>query len=633
MHRNLGIILAECALLDEAAASLDHARELDTGDAETHIALGGVYDKMGERDRAIACFEAAVSLEPRNALAHNNLGVIYDRSGDEAEAERRYKAAINNNPDLAEPYNNLGSLLSSEGSVDEAISLFRRALEIDPQYLSAYNNLAACLFRNGDLAGSIAASRAALRQDPDSFATTARLFEALQLACEWPEIEEVCARLDRQTHQALQQGQRPDEPPLVNISRTADPAFNLEVARSWSRQLVRDLGPTPFAPRPRTDRTGEPRLTIGYLSSDLWEHPVAYLTRGLFSLHDRDRFRINVYSAGKDDGSVYRQEAMRDSDHFVDIRREPLAVTARRIFEDRVDILVDLGGHTTASRMAICAWRPSPIQATWIGFTGSTGADFIDYIITDRVVTPEDQASYYAERFAYLPDSYIMNGPPPREHPSDADRPVDRAAWQLPENGFVYCSFVTSHKIEPRLFDSWMRILRATDGSVLWLYEANQAVESNLRREAAARGVDPDRLRFGGKVGRDDHIARLRCADLALDSWTYGGHTTTSDALLADVPVVVLTGGHFASRVSTSILLAIGMDSMITGTVRDYEDLAIRLAHDPGLLGTVRAQLATNRKTFPLFNTRQLVRNLEDLYLRMWAQYCRGGEPTLIPAA
>jgi protein O-GlcNAc transferase len=628
VHRNLGVILAECALLDEALASLEHARELDTGDAETHIALGGVYEKTGERARAIACFEAAVSLEPRNALAHNNLGVIYDRSGDEPEAERRYKTAIVNNPDLAEPYNNLGTLLSNEGKLDEAISLFRRALEINPHYLSALNNLAAALFRNRDLSGSIAASRTALRQDPDSSATTARLYEALQLACEWQDIEEVCARLDRQTRLALQQGRRPDEPPLVNISRTADPAFNLAVARSWSTQLGQDLRATPFAPRPCADRSGEPRLTIGYLSSDLWEHPVAYLTQGLFSLHDRDRFRVHVYSAGKDDGSVYRQEAMRDSDQFVDIRREPLAVTARRIFEDRVDILVDLGGHTSASRMPVCAWRPSPIQAAWIGFTGSTGADFIDYVITDPVVTPEDQAPHYTERFAYLPDCYFMNGLRSDDSAAGAGMPVNRAAWGLPESGFVFCSFVTSHKIEPRLFDSWMRILRATDDSVLWLYRANEAVETNLRREAAARGVDPDRLRFGGKVDRDSHIARLRCADLALDSWTYGGHTTTSDALLADVPVLVLTGGHFASRVSTSILLAIGMGSMITRTVRDYEDLAIRLAQDRGLLAAAKAQVAANRERFPLFKTRQLVRNLEALYLQMWAQYCRGGDPT-----
>jgi protein O-GlcNAc transferase len=631
-HRNLGLIFAECALHDQAIASYGRSIALDPSVAETHNALGVAFKAIGKKAAAMAAFEHALTADPSYAVAHNNLGIALAQLGRASEAENRYRSAIAIDPNVAEPHNNLGSLLADLGRADEAIACYRRALAIRPDYLSALNGLAASLLNKPDIAGAIEMSQKALARDPDSEAATATLFHGLQFACDWREIDEVREKLDRQTRAALQRGARPEETPFKNIGRADDPALNLAVASAWSAYHVRELQPEPYPERPVSQRSAEARITVGYLSSDLYNHAIGHLTRGLFALHDRDRFRIHVYSAGKDDGSVYRREAECDSDLFADIRGMSSPALARRIHEDAVDILVDVNGYTRHSRMQAAAWRPCPVQVTWLGFPGTTGAAYFDYIVTDRVVTPDDHRAHYSESFAYLPHCYQMNEAIAGGAAGSGQVQADRSKFDLPGERFIYCSFVNSFKIEPALFDAWMRILQATGDSILLLFAANEVAPANLRREAQARGIDPGRLLFGGNLAREEHLARLGCADLALDSWTYGGHTTTSDALRTGVPVVVRTGNHFASRVSTSILRAAGLDRLVTGSGRDYEALAIRLAHDRAMLAAVAAELAVHRMTCPLFDAAKFVRSLEDCYRQMWTRYCRGERPTTIAA-
>jgi protein O-GlcNAc transferase len=319
-------------------------------------------------------------------------------------------------------------------------------------------------------------------------------------------------------------------------------------------------------------------------------------------------------------------QIQRDCDKFVDIISLSRTEAAQRIYRDQVDILVDLKGYTKDTRLAICALRPAPVQVSYLGFPGTTGADFIDYIITDKIVTPEEHAPYYSEKFVYLPHCYQVN---------DNTQPIANKAWKkkdfgIPENSFVFCSFNRSYKIDPVMFDVWMRILQQVPESVLWLLFSNKTAEENLRREAVDRGVQSERLISARMLPKDAHLARLRCSDLALDTRIVNGHTTTSDALWAGVPVITLQGGHFASRVSSSALSAIGLPELITHSLEEYEALAVQLAHNPAELQELRQRLARNRLVTPLFDTPRFVRNLESAYKEMWKIFLAGETPRQI---
>jgi protein O-GlcNAc transferase len=317
---------------------------------------------------------------------------------------------------------------------------------------------------------------------------------------------------------------------------------------------------------------------------------------------------------------------MEESDQFIDIRESSHIDAAKRIYADGVDILVDLKGHTKGSRLGILACRAAPIQVHYLGYPGTTGADCIDYLITDRIVTPEEHAPYYSEKLVFLPHCYQVN-----DHQQEiASRNWNRETLGLPDKGFVFSSFNLPYKIDPVMFDCWMRILQQVPDSVLWLFGDNENTRYNLRQEAADRGVDPDRLVFAQKLEKAEHLSRLQWADLALDTRIVNGHTTTSDSLWAGVPVVVLQGGHFASRVSSSLLHAVGLSELVTYRLEEYEKIAVQLASRPSELKAVRLKLNSNRLKKPLFDTARFVRNLENAYRAMWRIFLEGRAPRQI---
>ena len=373
-------------------------------------------------------------------------------------------------------------------------------------------------------------------------------------------------------------------------------------------------------------RTGKSKIVIGYLSNDFRYHATAHLMLSLFGLHNRDEFEIYCYSYGKDDRSYYRSRIQHDCDKFVDISSFGHDAAAGCIYKDKVDILVDLKGYTEGTRLSICALRPAPVQVSYLGFPGTTGADFFDYIITDKIVTPEEHAPYYSEKFAYLPHCYQVN-----DHTQlIANKDWKKGDFGFPEDSFVFCSFNGPYKIDPVMFDVWMEILRKVPDSILWLLSGNNIAEKNLRREAEARGIQSERLVFADMLPKDEHLSRLRFADLALDTRIVTGHTTTSDALWAGVPVITLQGGHFASRVSSSVLSAIGLPELITHSLEEYEALAVQLARNPAQLQEIRQRLAENRLSAPLFDTPRFVRNLESAYKEMWNIFSAGETPRQI---
>ena len=359
---------------------------------------------------------------------------------------------------------------------------------------------------------------------------------------------------------------------------------------------------------------------IGYLSEDFRNHPVGHLTCGLYQLHNRRDFKVYAYSYGKDDGSSYRRQIMLGCDRFVDIRSLNSLEAARRIYDDRVDILVELGGHTAGSRLDICALRPAPIQVTYLGFPGTTGAKFIDYIITDKIVSPETHDRYYSEKMVYVPHCYQVNN----NRQQISENKWCRRDFQLPERDFVFSSFNQAFKIEPVMFYTWMKILKRVPGSVLWLLRDNAIAEKNLRQAAASRQVDPRRLIFSAKMSKEDHLGRMRLADLALDTRIYNGHTTTSDCLWAGVPVIALKGSHFASRVSASILAAADLPELVVENIDAYEDLAIELSRNSSRLRKIKNKLHQNRMNVLLFDTHRFVHNLEKAYRKMWRGFQQG---------
>jgi predicted O-linked N-acetylglucosamine transferase (SPINDLY family) len=351
------------------------------------------------------------------------------------------------------------------------------------------------------------------------------------------------------------------------------------------------------------------RLRVGYLSSDFRHHAIAFLLTELLERHDKARVEAFAYAYGPADTSLERQRIRNAVDHWRDIDAQSDEQAAERIAGDHLDVLIDLNGHTQFSRTAILALRPAPVQMSWLGYLGTLGAPWCDYVVTDRFVSPPESAPHFSERFAYLPDCYC---------PSDTRRAIDprlpeRSECGLPERGFVFCCFSAAYKILPNVFAAWMRLLLQIDGAVLWLVANDPHSQQNLVNEAVRSGVDPRRIVFAPKVAQPLYLARLRCADLFLDTFPYNAGTTANDALFAGLPILTCAGDTFASRVAGSQLRAIGLSELVAPSLADYEATATALARDAGSMAALRARLAANRAVSPLFDMTRFARNFETL--------------------
>jgi protein O-GlcNAc transferase len=512
--------------------------------------------------------------------------------GNLAEAVYYYQKVVKINPNLAEAYYNLGNALKDQNRLTEALSSYQKALEINPDYAEAFS----------------------------------MLFHQFQRTCDWLRLKDMTAKLDNFTLKALDGGVKTAEEPFANIMRCIDLPRHLAIARSWSRDIAKRMSSLKTHFHFDGRQLSKNKIIVGYLSNDFQNHAMAQLILNLFGLHNRDEFEIFCYSYGEDDGSHIRAQIEQDCDKFVDLINLSHADAARLIYEDQVDILIDLKGHTRDNRLEISAFRPTPVQVRYLGLAGTTGADFFDYIITDKIVTPDDHAQYYSENFVYLPHCYQVNS-----H-SQVTRNKDRkkSDFGLSEDSLVFCSFNQGYKIEPVMFNTWMNILRQVPESVLWLQGENEITEKNLGREAESKGIKSTRLIFLEKLPKDQHMERLRLADVALDTQIVNGAATTSDALWAGAPVITMQGSSFASRMSSSILTAIGLPELITQTIEEYEQIAVDLGRNPERLQEIRQKIAKNRLVEPLFDTPRFARNLEKAYKEMWEIFVAGEMPRRI---
>jgi predicted O-linked N-acetylglucosamine transferase (SPINDLY family) len=622
VHNNLGNVSRQDGKLAEAEAHYRQALALRPDYAEAYNNLGVVLQDQAYLDKAVVHYRQALALRPAYAEAHYNLANTLKEHRRLADAVAHYRQALALRPDYAEAYNNLGLALEEQGHLHGAVTHFERALALRPAYADAYYNLANTLKAQGKLEEAVAYYRKALALRPDFVEAENQLMHQLQYLCDWTGLEELYAR---QRH-LIRTNSSAKIAPFTLLAIPSSPMEQLRCATNWAANSLAPLMRLRERLGFHFTRVPKPRLRIGYLSGDFRHHAIARLIPELFETHDRARFEVLAYSYGPDDKSDIRQRIERACDRFVEVREASSEETARQIYDDGVDILVDLMGYTGSSRTPILALRPAPLQVNYLGFPGTMGADFMDYIITDRFIAPANQAAFFTEQFVYLPDCYQAND----RQRLIAEHAPTRTECSLPAAGLIFCCFNNTYKITPAMFDIWMRLLRALPGSVLWLLESGPGATRNLRREAAVRGVDPERLVFAPRLPNALHLARYPLADLFLDTLPVNAHATCSDALWAGLPVLTCVGETFVSRVAGSLLRAIGLPELITYSLEDYEAVALRLAQHPDELAALRARLAQNRLTAPLFDTPRFTRHLERAYELMWDLYLRGQAPRQI---
>jgi protein O-GlcNAc transferase len=610
---NRAKLLEGVGRLEEALANYDRCAALMPKFADALNNRGVVLAKLGQYDEALASYDRCLAITPDATDTLNNRGNLLTTLERHDEALKSYDQSLSLAPNDPTTLNNRGSLLGTLKRYDEALANFDRALAVDPNSAPAWQGRGSAAERTKQFGDAFAAYDKAWAIDPTlKYIEGYRLHAKLHL-CDWTNFESECAHLVANVNRGI-----PAAVPLALIGIPSSPADQLKCARTHVADRVAPSSkPIQGAPHDRD------RITVAYLSADFRDHAVSYLLAGLFEKHDRARFRTIAISFGPDTSSRMRTRLTDAFETFIDVGDLSNEKVAELLRTHEVDIAVDLMGFTRDFRAGILALRPAPIQVSYLGFAGTMGADFIDYMIADRIVIPPDQQQFYAEKIAYVPDSFQANDDKRMIGPD-----MSRAAAGLPDDGFVFCCFNQNFKILPQMFHIWMRLLRQIDGSVVWIQEGDPIAARNLRAEAERRGIAADRIVLAPKVPTyEDYLARFRLADLFLDTLPYNAHTTASDALWAGVPVVTCLGSTFASRVAASLLHAIGLPELVAASLADYEALALRLGRQPELLGAVKTKLAAHRNTHALFDTDRFRRHIEAAYATMNERHLRGEPP------
>jgi predicted O-linked N-acetylglucosamine transferase (SPINDLY family) len=619
-HNNLGNALKEQGNLFGAVASYSRALDINPYNAEAHNNLGNAFMEQGNISGAIAAYSKALELNVCNPEAHYNIGNALREDGDIPAAIAYYNKALELNPLNSEAHNHLGNALMEQANLLGASASYKKALELNPLSVEAHYNLGIALKELGDLPATIASFNKALQINPDFAEARSQKLYQQACICDWEAVED-----DRSVLTSLGLDSK-SVTPFTLLSLEDSPERHKLRSENYARatfpKLTRSL-PLRTLEKPES-------LRIGYFSADFHCHATMYLLSEIFSLHDKTQFEIFAFSYGRETQDEMRKKLVSAVDVFHDISAMNDAQIIELAREEGLDIAVDLKGFTKESRLSLFAHGLAPVQISYLGYPGTIGAEFIDYIIADAVVIPKDKRHYYSEKIIYLPYSY---------QPNDSTRvisdvEVTRKDFGLPTDGFVFCCFNSSFKITPIEFDIRMRLLGKIDESVLWLLNSNQWATINLIKQAEARGISADRLIFADKLPHAEHLARHRLADLFLDTFNYNAHTTTSDALWAGLPVVTKLGQSFAARVSASLLTAVGLPELIAESEEAYEALIWELVAHPDELAKIKLRLKANLLTQPLFNTKMYIKHLEYGYL-LAHKRCLQGYPAdtiIIPA-
>ncbi len=576
--------------------------------------LGNALRILKRFDKALDTFDRLIALNPGHVLAHYNRGVTLTALHRLEEALASYDKAVALKADYADAYINRGNILHVLERYAEALASYDKAIAITPGYAEAYYNRALLLPALNRYDEALASYRQTVALKPDTPYILGDILNARMHLADWHAIDADIALLAK----GIEAGERVAAPFML-VALPSSKAQQKQCAEIY----VADTSPPSAMPLWDGERYSHDKIRIGYFSADFFNHATAYLMAGLLELHDRSRFEINGFSYGLSPPDAMRNRIEKACDGFLDVSAksdQDIAALARCM---EIDIAVDLKGFTRHARTGVFALRPAPVQVHYLGYPGTLGARYTDYLVADHTVIPEEHRQYYTEKLAYLPNSYQVND----SLRSISENTFSRHELGLPEKGFVFCCFNNNHKITPDVFAIWMQLLHKVQGSVLWLLEGNRTVAKNLRNEAKARGIAENRLVFAPRMELADHLARHRQADLFLDTLPYNAHTTASDALWAGLPVLTCIGDTFAGRVAASLLKAIGLPELIATSPNEYEACAFDLATHPENLSALHRTLAHNMTTHPLFNTALFTRHIESAYTKMWARSQAGLEP------
>jgi len=606
-YSNKGNTLYELKRFDEALLCHDKSLSLRPEYAQAWSNKGNVLRELKRFDEAIAHFDKSLSLTPDYAEAWSNKGNVLKELKRYDEAIAHYDKALSLKPDYAEAWSNKGNVLKELKRFDEAAAHYDKALSLKPDYAEAWSNKGHVFKELKLYSETIAHFNKALSLKPDIDWLLGDLLHLNMRICSWSGFT---ASLDNISKKVM--SNEKVSQPFGLLALSDDSSLHKQSAEIYvqDKYLFNPvLGP--ILKRPKKEK-----IRIGYFSADFRNHAVSFLTAELFELHDKNAFETIAFSFGVDDNSPMRLRLSQAFTQFIDVGEMADLEIAKLSRDLQLDIAVDLGGHTAGGRVGVFSYRVAPIQISYIGYLGTMGANYYDYLLADKTIIPEDLQKFCSEKITYLP-SYQVND----RKRVISDRQFTKAELGLPEVGFIFCCFNNNYKILPATFEGWIRILKAADSSVLFLYAENKWAEKNLREVFEVGGIDSSRLIFASHISIEENLARYRVCDLFLDTFPYNAGTTASDALWAGVPVLTLTGQSFASRVAASLLNAIGLPELIATSQQEYETLAIELALNPQKLVDIKLKLANNRLTTPLFDTPRFAKNLEASYLQMYERY------------
>jgi predicted O-linked N-acetylglucosamine transferase (SPINDLY family) len=607
-HCNLGSCLSKTQKHNEAIASFDRALALRPDSVEAWLGRGNVFTELKRYNDAFAAYDKALALNGDLAGAWLGRGNVFTELKRYNDAFVAYNKALALKPDLAETWLGRGNVLTELKRYNDAFAAYDKALALKPDLAEAWLGRGTVFIELKQYREALAAYDKALALKPDLTEFQGGRLHCKMHLCDWSNFTTECQHLI-----SAIRNNKSNTNPFAFIAISTSREDQLKCAKLW----INEKYPTVSKPIWNGEIYKHDKIRIGYVSADFQQHATSDLIAGLFEGHDKAKFKTVAISIGPDDNSKIRVRLTKAFDSFSDVRLLSDEEIASQIKHNEIDILVDLKGFTQDARTGIFAHRPAPIQVNYLGYPGTMGGNYIDYIIADQTLIPLLHQQDYSEKIVYLPNSYQVND----RKRAISEKAFSREELGLPHNGFVFCCFNNSYKISPEVFDCWMRIIKNVKGSVLWLLEVSEPTTCNLRMEAKARGIDPDRLVFAKKLPAPDHLARHRLADLSLDTLPYNAHTTASDALWAGLPVLTQIGETFAGRVAASLLNAIGLGELIATTARQYEEIAIELAINPEKLAAIKTKLANNRLSTPLFDTQLFTRHIENAYESMYERH------------
>ena len=613
VHNNLGFVYQETKDYNEAKLWYDEAIRLQPNYIAALHNLGLIYHLQEKYDKAELNYREAIKIKPNYSPAYINLGNVLIRQGKFIEAEDCYIQVIKFEKENPEVYNNLGVVLQKLGKINEAKTAYEQALKYKNNYAEAHYNMGSCLQKLNEFDDALKSYKQALQLKPDYSSAESRMLDLLKHMCDFDINDKLIESSSR-----------------LGISTTPVQPFSL---LSWidnaehhflrsKKYIEENLKSVPYK-FVKKDQSLSKKIRVGFFSADFRDHAVMYLISGLFREYDKKKFEFFLYSFGKDESLKWHNFLRDNVDKFTDVKNLSFQKISEISLKDNLDIAIDLMGYTKNNRLGIFKNRIAPIQINYLGYPGTIGADYFDYIIADHILIPTDQKQFFSEKIIYMPHSYQPNDN--RLVVSNLD--TTKSDYGLPDTGIVFCCFNQNYKIGIKEFNVWMKVLKKINNSVLWLIDSNKWAKQNIFKQAELNNINSSRIIFANKISHLEHLERHKHADLFLDTFNYNAHTTASDSLRCGLPIITKQGNQFAARVSSSLLSALDLKELVAKTDDEYENLIIKYASQPLELKKINEKLNKNKKIKPLFNTEQYNRDFELSLLKAYELYFNGEKP------